>query len=141
MKKLILPVILSSIPSVVLAESACGYLHISIQNYTGGVCKLQAANVMSGSLVSGQVPKLIYNGEMSSSFQMQQGYFSGPAIQLIYNCKNKSISLTSKQNLCFLAAGGITGDVNTANNLHARYLPYEGSYWSSKPGAIVWTIV
>ncbi|WP_133129297.1 hypothetical protein [Legionella yabuuchiae] len=141
MRRLIFPVILSLIPSVVLADSACGYLRVSIQNYSGGACKLKAANFMSGTLASGQVPKLISNGETTPSFQMQQGYLSGPAAQLVYTCNNKSVSLISKQHLCFLAAGNVTGEVYTMNNLHAKYVSSQGSYWSAQPGAIFWTIL
>lgn len=122
------------------AGSGCGYFNVSLQNYTGTTCVLLSAATHSGAIVGGIVPQYIANGELTPSFQMQQGYFSGPEVRLDYQCGDRSVTLTSKQNYCFWQAGDVSGDVFTNYAIHVKYIPTNGSYWNSRPGQILWTI-
>jgi len=55
---------------------------------------------------------------------------------LEYECDNKTISLISRQDLCVMYAGSISGNYSNSNNVHAGYISKIGSWWSSLPGEI-----
>ncbi|AHE67328.1 hypothetical protein [Legionella oakridgensis] len=140
MKKVSMILIIGCFSKLLFAGSGCGYFNVSLENYTGYPCAVLAATVRGGNITGGGVPQYVGNGEMMPSFQMQQGFFSGPKIQLDLQCGNKTVTLFSQQNYCFLEAGNVSGDVSTPNNIHAKYIAANGSYWYSRPGSIVWTI-
>lgn len=136
--------ILLTIPLIASVYSAhannCGHLNVSVFNKSGHKCTLRSTNLTNGQIIFGQVPGLIENGEKALSFTIQQTYSAGPNIHLEYECDNKTISIVSRQDLCVMSAGSVSGDYSSSNNVHAEYVAKIGSWWSSLPGEINWTI-
>ncbi|QMT59403.1 hypothetical protein [Legionella sp. PC997] len=118
----------------------CGTLNVSVFNKSGHTCTLRAMNLINGQIIIGQAPGIIANGEKAPSFTLQQTYSAGPNIRLEYECDNKTISIVSRQDLCVMYAGAISGSYSSSNNVHADFLTTIGSWWSSLPGEIHWTI-
>ncbi|PJD94485.1 MAG: hypothetical protein CK426_03760 [Legionella sp.] len=118
----------------------CNHLNISIFNKSGHACVLRSTNLTSGQIIMGQAPSIIENGEKALTFTLQQTYTTGPNIRLEYECENKTISISSRQDLCVMYAGFIYGDYSSSNNVHANYSAKVGSWWRSIPGEINWTI-
>lgn len=126
---------------ILAAESVdCGYLNIAVLNRTGASCYLSGTQLNSGRIVFGAPSQEIQNGSLSPNFRVQQSYTQGPSIRLNYDCQNKTVVLTSKQNLCFLQAGNISGSVDSSINMLANFVATPGSYWFNFPGQILWTI-
>lgn len=136
--------LLLAIPLVASVYSAhannCGNLNISVYNKSGHTCALRSSNLMNGQIIFGQVPGIVENGEKSLSFTLQQTYSAGPSIRLEFECDNKTISIVSRQDLCVMYAGSVSGDHTSSNNIHADYITKIGSWWNSLPGEINWTI-
>lgn len=136
--------ILFALPLVASVWSAhannCGNLNVSVFNKSGHTCTLRSTNLINGQLIFGQVPGIIENGEKALSFTLQQTYTAGPSIRLEYECDNKTISIVSRQDLCVMYAGSVSGDYSSSNNVHADYVAKISSWWSSLPGEINWTI-
>ncbi len=118
----------------------CGNLNVSIFNRSGHTCLLRTTTIQNGAIIFGQAPQLIENGEKTPLFTIQQSYTMGPSVQLEYVCDNKSVSIKSRQNMCIIYAGFVSGDYTSSNNVQASYTAKEGSWWSTLPGEIDWTI-
>lgn len=118
----------------------CDNLNVALFNKSGHLCTLRSTNLINGQIIAGEAPQLIENGEQAISFTLQQTYTAGPGIRLEYECGNKTISIVSRQDLCVMYAGTITGDYSGSNNVRADYIAKIGSWWNSLPGEINWTI-
>ncbi len=121
-------------------DLSCGYLNITVVNNTGHDCVLRNTKIYNRSRVDGDISQVIANGSMAPTFRIQQTYTNGPSIQLDYQCENKTIAITSRQNYCFLSAGDISGTTESSNNVRAQYNTSLGSYWSGLPGQITWKL-
>lgn len=121
-------------------HSDCGHFHLQIANLTNVACILTSQKVIHGNLISSPPESIMPND--SKTFDMQQTSF-GPEIALSYQCGNENISFTSKQNLCLLEAGNITGTILPPMpvNINASYTALAGSYFWDKPGSINWKII
>ena len=132
---------MSLAPTMLFAGGlTCGYLNITLINSTANTCLLKTSTIYNGSLADGSIPTTIASGEMTSSFSLQQDYTSGPGMLLEYQCGTNRISFASAQNLCFLEAGSILGQVEVAHNMSISYVDTPGSYWAGLPGQITWTL-
>ena len=129
--------LLYALPS--FADGGCGELNIIIQNYTGVACTLQKSHVSSGYL-SSEIPQSIPPNHSSDTITLEQGYFSGISSMLAYRCGSETIEIRSNQNYCFLQAGQVSGQVYTADSIHVRYIAKNGSWWSSNPGRMTWSL-
>ena len=143
MKKIISTLLLS-LPLLHTAQAAdtnsgCGHFHLQISNLTDVVCVLTSQQVVRGNLISSPPTTIMPND--SKVFDMEQTVY-GPGITLSYQCGEEIISFTSKQNLCVLEAGDITGSIlhPMPVNLNASYTAITGSYFWDKPGSINWRI-
>ena len=119
--------------------SGCGELDIVIQNHTGSACVLQKSQVNSGYLIS-SVPQSIPPNQSSDTITLEQGLISGISSAHVYRCGSESIELRTNQGYCFMNAADVTGQIYSANSIHVRYIAQNGSWWSSYPGRMTWTI-
>jgi len=122
------------------SHSNCGHFHLQISNMTSSVCVLTSEKINHGNIISSPPMTIMPND--SKVFDMEQTGF-GPSITLSYQCGNEHIAFTSKQDLCFLQAGNITGTIldPLPVNINASYTAFTGSYFWNKPGNINWKII
>lgn len=119
----------------------CGTLSILIVNTTQSTCKLLHQNLIHGYIINAShIPTFIPAGTTAPALDLVQG-FGGPEIEMTYQCgDNKKISLYSKQNFCFLAAGSVIGRILDKQNMDAEYSAREGSYFWSQHGTLSWAL-
>jgi hypothetical protein len=120
----------------------CTKLSILLVNTTQNTCKLLHQNLIHGFIVNmSHVPGFIPAGTTAPELDLEQGYFGGPEIELTYQCgDNKKITLHSKQNFCFMAAGGVVGHVGDRQNMDAEYSAKEGSWFWGQHGTLSWAL-
>lgn len=138
--KLISLALMTIIASNVWAEDErnCGTFHIQIANITSSPCYLTRTNVIHGNLQT--PPPATIAPSFSKSFEITQT-LRGPEIDLQYDCGGQQISFKSQQNLCFVAAGSIRGEVLfKTKDIDAFYTAETGSGYWDKPGIISWKI-
>lgn len=122
-------------------DNDCTKLSIQLVNTTHETCKLTHQNLMHGYMINtSHVPGYIPPGTTALPLDLMQGLL-GPEIEFTYQCgKDKSITLYTKQNYCFLSAGDIIGRVLDRENMRADYVKKEGSFFWSQHGAISWSL-
>lgn len=120
-------------------DNDCAKFDIQISNLTNSVCVLTNQDVDHGNLLT-PPPSSIPPSD-SKYFKMEQTIY-GPGIKLSYQCGGKKVTFTSKQNLCFMEAGSITGTVWSPlpTGINASFTSTEGSYFWSNSGSINWKI-
>lgn len=119
-------------------ENPCGILHIQIANLTHKSCFLTKSNLIHGNFLSSPPTTILSND--SKKFDVAQTIF-GPNIVLQYSCGDQQITFSSQQDLCFISAGKITGQVQTKTlNIDAYYNAESGSFIWNKPGIINWSL-
>ena len=138
MKRLFLILGLLSVSTMVFSLG-CENLGITVINASGKDCSLRATEVLYGSLYRGEAPASIPSGTTGQTFYLQQD-FIGAGIRLDYRCENNVVIFYSGQNYCGVMAGDIGGSTYMGNDLGLRHQETMGSYWSSIPGQIIWTI-
>jgi hypothetical protein len=121
-------------------DEDCGRFHINIYNSTPVTCVLITQVVTSGVLTNALWASILPNGK--DQFDMWQNGW-GPEITLTYQCGTENISFTSKQNVCMLEAGDITGTIlhPLPTNINASYTVLTGSFIHGKGGNIDWKIL
>jgi hypothetical protein len=119
----------------------CGALSILVINTTQSTCKLTNHNLMHGYIVnSSHIPTYIPAGTTAPALDLVQG-IAGPEIEMTYQCgDDKTISLYTKQNYCFLSAGSITGRILNKQNMDAEYTAREGSGFWGQHGTLSWVL-
>ena len=142
-KKLLSASVLLSITAC-LANAAsdnnkCGILNINITNLTNSACTLVNSNIKHGYYkYTSSVPTFIPAGSTASPIFLEQSLV-GPELELTYSCgDDKLVTFSSKQNLCFMAAGDVYGRVLLARNTSVNYQATRGSWFLSQHGAISW---
>ena len=134
----VLASVLCSTAAITSSAEGCGHLSITLINNTGSECVLQHSKIYNYSHVVGEIPQVIADGYTAPKFSIQQTYTSGPGIQLYYVCKNKTIVISSRQNYCFLSAGDVFGEIDSSENIYAKYKVSLGDYSAHLPGQITW---
>lgn len=138
-KKIVLGLALTSALFSAHANN-CGFLNVTLTNNSGSTCTLRSYHLISGAIIYGDIPQKIENATKALSFAIQQGYADGPNLRVEYDCKNKTVNLHSRQQLCVVYPGLIKGNYNSTGDLHADYTSLIGSWWDSTPGEINWNI-
>lgn len=120
-------------------DNNCGKLSVMITNTTGSTCSLISSNLQHGYFkYTSSVPMYIPTNTTTTPIYLEQSMF-GPELELSYSCgEDKVLTFTSKQNLCFLSAGDVTGQVSLAKNGSADYQAINGSWFWSQHGSINW---
>ena len=145
MKKVILSILLSGlVTGLAHADSDdnnCGKLSIMITNLTQSTCTLVSSNLRHGYYkYTSSVPIYIPANSSAGPIFLEQSIF-GPDLELGYSCGDgKLISFASRQNVCFLAAGDVTGEVQYTRNAAADYQAINGSWFWSQHGSINWRL-
>ena len=140
MKKVSLFVMLGWLVTLNSYANGCWNLDVVIKNQTGHQCQLVTSNIEQGQLAGGLIPSTIENGQQTYPFSIEQTYTQGPKVSLQYQCKNKTITITSQQGLCVLFAGPVIGTFQSSNNVRANLTPTSGSWWYSNSGNAHWTL-
>lgn len=121
------------------SKDTCEWFHIQIANLTKVPCVLTSQKLVHGNLTV-PPPAAIHPGD-SRQFDMRQAVF-GPEILLSYQCGSENVTFKSKQNLCYLEAGNVHGEVlhPLPVNIAVKYMATSGSWFWDMPGNIIWQI-
>ena len=139
MKKSLL---LATMVAMMFAEQV-NALSIQLINGTEDACKLTQQSIIKGKIVGfNLVPWYIPAGTVASTFSILGDFFSsthGSEIELTYQCgDHKKITLSSKENDCFLFTCEINAHVMDRFNMDADYRTVKGHYgWS---GVLSWVL-
>lgn len=117
----------------------CSTFHIQISNLSGVPCILTSHRVIHGNLITSPPMSILPND--SQRFDMHQTIY-GPAVSLSYQCGSENITFVSRQNLCYIQAGNVSGKILDPMPVDIRgiYTALPGSYFWSKAGSINWRI-
>jgi len=146
MKKIIFSILISSLISGFAYagddDNNCGKLSVVVTNTTDSTCTLIKSNLRHGYFkYTSSIPMYIPRYTSTTPIYLEQSIF-GPELELSYSCgENTILTFTSKQNLCFLSAGDVTGRVLMATNgSSADYQAINGSWFWSQHGSINWRL-
>jgi len=124
-------------------DNKCSVLSILIVNTTPDTCKLVYQNLSHGYVISNShIPAFIPSNTSAPALELLQGWWSGPAITLTYQCgENRQITLYTKQNYCFLEAGNITARTTNTQNMQADSIARMGSWFWGQHGTLSWALM
>lgn len=120
-------------------ENNCGNLQIVITNASSETCKLVSQNLRHGFFkYTSSVPMYLPANSSGAPIFLTQTVF-GPELELTYTCgEGKSITLMSKQNVCFLMGGTVYGQTIDNHNMSAEYQAVDSSFFWSQHGTLHW---
>jgi hypothetical protein len=125
----------------VTETNGCGYLSIIITNATPVGCNLVSSNLKHGYYkYTSSVPTYIPPYSSASPLFLTQSIF-GPELELSYACgQDQFVTFTSRQNLCILAAGEVSGEILAIKNMYVTFQATYGSWFWSENGSIIWRL-
>ncbi|GGI75236.1 hypothetical protein [Legionella impletisoli] len=119
----------------------CENFNVLITNNTNQTCRLLNHSLNAGYYkYTSSVPVFIPANTTTYPITLTQGIM-GPELILSYDCgEHRTITLRSKQTLCFFHAGDVQGQVLAAHHLNADYIGHTGSFFWSQHGSLQWRI-
>jgi hypothetical protein len=147
MKHILLLGFVASIATVNLSFAAnsndnnCGSLGVTISNLGSNTCTLVNDRLIHGYYTyTSSVPYMIPPGTSAGPIILEQSIF-GPELELTYTCGEfKIITISSRQNYCFMSAGNVEGMVKYKQNMSVSFQSFNGSWLWSQRGNINWQI-